>query len=225
MIKEGYYINKEEKLVKKFKKTLKRYDKRLTIQYDKEFSNSIQKEGLVFFEELIPRIPYYNAASYQEIIELNAQILAITKAMIKQGKTVEDSLKIQAELLKEDWGKIPRFMGRIFVSKIGGFFLNKLAKKVTKEGWDTDYIKGGVNDDFDVSIVTKKCGVVEYLKSEGMTDYLKYCNFSDFLMFAQMNIGLKQPYTMESTGQCVFCMKYQGKSEIPTSLKTIYGIT
>lgn len=222
MIKKGYYINQKAKLIKMLKKTLKRYDKRLTAQYGIEFSRTIQKNALEYFLELIPNIPHYEAATYQAIILLNAQIIAILRAMKQQGIPVEDTIKIQVELLKENYSKIPHFMGRIFVSKFGGYFLNKLAKKVTKEGWETDYIKGTSNDDFDVSIVTKKCGVVEYLKSEGMTDYLKYCNYGDFIMFSAMNIGLKQPGTIES-GKCVYCMKYKGKSEIPESLDVIYG--
>jgi len=59
------------------------------------------------------------------------------------------------------------------------------------------------------------------LKSERMTDYLKYCNFSDFIMFSAMGIGLKQPCTIDN-GQCVYCMKFGGHSEIPASLDVIY---
>lgn len=221
MIENGYYINKKEKLYKKLSKTLQRYNKILTARYGDEFSNYINKYAIAYFEELIPNIPFYQASSYQEIILLNAQIIAIIRAMEKQGKTVEDTVRIQVELLEEDYRKIPSFAGRIFVSKIGGFFLNNLAKKVTKDGWETDYIKGSINDDFDVSIVTKKCGVIEYLKSEDMMRYAMYCNFSDFLMFRAMNIGLKQPQLIEN-GKCVFCMKYKGKSEIPNSLDAVY---
>lgn len=221
MIEKGHYLNKKAKLFKKLKKTLQRYNKILSARYGVEFSNKIQEHAVVYFEELVPNIPFYQASSYQEIILLNAQIIAIIRAMEKQGKTVEDTVRIQVELLKEDYRKIPSFAGRIFVSKIGGFFLNNLAKKVTKDGWETDYIKGTANDDFDVSIVTKNCGVIEYLKSEGMMHYAKYCNFSDFLMFRAMNIGLKQPQTIEN-GKCVFCMKHKGESEIPSSLDVVY---
>ncbi len=177
---------------------------------------------MIHFEKLIPNIPHYKAASYQKIILLNAQVIAIIRAMKEESRTVKDALKIQVELFREDYQKIPRFIGRVFVSRFGGYFLNKLAKKVTKDGWETDYIRGTLNDDFDVSIVTKNCGVVEYLKSEGMTDYLRYCNMSDFLMFPSMNIGLRQPSTIEN-GKCVYCMKYKGENEIPESLDVIYS--
>ncbi|MFC1539480.1 hypothetical protein ACFL6H_08650 [Candidatus Latescibacterota bacterium] len=127
MIKEGYYIKQKEKLLRKFKKTLKKYDKKLFTYYGEVFSKTIQKNALVYFEELIPKIPHYKATSYQSIILINAQIIAIIRAMNKQGRTVEDTLKIQVELWEEEYRKIPRFMGRIFVSKFGGYFLNKLA--------------------------------------------------------------------------------------------------
>ncbi len=122
MIKTGYYIDKSDKLVKKLKKTLRRYDRRLSARQGKEFSKTVQQKALAHFEELIPTIPFYNAASYQEIILLNAQLIAIVRAMKDQGQTVEDTMRIQVELLREDWAKIPRFAGRIFTSRLGGFF-------------------------------------------------------------------------------------------------------
>ena len=113
-------------------------------------------------------------------------------------------------------------MGRIYVSRLAGYFLDKTAKKGSEEGWEAEVVRGKPTDDFDLTVITKRCGLVEYLKSEGMTDYLKYCNFSDFIMFQAMNVGLKQPCTIEN-GQCVYCMKYKGQSEIPASLDVIYN--
>ena len=221
MIEQGHYTDKKEKLMKKFKKTSQRYDVILSERYGYEFSNNVREDSLVYFEALIPNIPFYDASTYQEIILLNAQIIAIIRAMETHGKTVEDTARIQVELFKEDYGKIPGFAGRIFTSKIGGIFLKKLAKKVTKEGWYTEYIKGSADDDFDVSIVTKNCGVIKYLESENMMHYAKYCNFSDYIMFREMNIGLTSPMEPKN-GNCVFCMKYKGKIKIPSSLDVIY---
>jgi hypothetical protein len=222
MIETGYYTKQQNKLVKKFKKTLKRYEPRLAAQYGQVFAETIDTEAMAYFIELIPRIPYYETAFYRPIILLNAQLIAIVKAMNKQGKTVEDVFRIQADFFKEDTRKIPGFMGRVYVSRLAGFFLDKMAKKGTEEGWEAEIVRGKATDDFDLSVVTKKCGLVEYLKSEGMTDYLNYCNFSDFIMFPAMNIGLKQPCTIED-GQCVYCMKYKGQCEIPASLGAIYN--
>jgi len=115
--------------------------------------------------------------------------------MEKNGKTVEDTVRVQVELFKEDYGKIPSCVGRGSLAKLDEFYLNRLAQQVTKEGWYTDYIKGGRNSDFDVSIVTKNCSVIRYLESENIQHYAKYCNFSDFIMFREMNIGLTQPGT------------------------------
>lgn len=222
MIESGYYTKQQDKLVKKFKKTLKRYKPRLSAQYGETFAETINTDAMAYFIELIPRIPYYETAIYQPIILLNAQLIAIVKAMKTHGKIVEDVFRIQADFFKEDYKKIPGFMGRIYVSRLVGYFLGKMAKKGSEEGWQAEVIRGKTTDDFDISVITKKCGLVEYLKSEGMTDYLKYCNFSDFIMFPAMNIGLKQPCAIED-GQCVYCMKYKGQSEIPASLDVIYN--
>ena len=221
MIETGYYTNHQAKLVKKFKKTLKRFEPRLSAQYGQTFAEIINSEAMAYFIELIPRIPHYETAFYRPIILLNAQLIAIVKAMKKHGKTVEDVLRIQADFFEEDYRRIPGFVGRIYVSRLAGYFLDKTAKKGAEEGWETEVVRGTTTDDFDLSVVTKKCGLVEYLKSEGMTDYLKYCNFSDFIMFPVMNIGLRQPCTIEE-GQCVYFMKYKGQTEIPASLDVIY---
>ena len=222
MIETGYYTNQQGKLVKKFKKTLKRYELRLSAQYGQNFAETVSTDAMAYFIELIPRIPYYETPFYRPIILLNAQLIAIVKAMEKHGQTVEDVFRIQADFFEEDYRKIPGFMGRIYVSRVAGYFLDKMAKKGTEEGWEAEVVRGEATDDFDLSVITKKCGLVEYLKSEGMTDYLKYCNFSDFIMFPAMNIGLRQPCTIED-GQCVYCMKYKGQSEIPASLDVIYN--
>jgi len=222
MIETGYYTKQQDKLVKKFKKTLKRYEPRLSAQYGETFAETISTDAMAYFIELIPRIPYYETVFYRPIILLNAQLIAIVKAMKKYGKTVEDVFRIQADFFREDTMKIPDFMGRVYVSRLAGYYLDKTAKQGTEEGWESEVVRGTAPDDFDLSVITKKCGLVEYLKSEGMTDYLKYCNFFDFIMFPAMNIGLKQPCTIED-GQCVYCMKYKGQSEIPASLDVIYN--
>ena len=221
MIKTGYYANQQDKLVKKFEKTLKRYEPRLAAQYGQTFAETISTEAMTYFIELIPRIPCYDTAFYRPIILLNAQLIAIVKAMKKHGKTVEDVFRIQADFFKEDTRRIPGFMGCVYVSRLAGYFLDRIAKKGSEEGWESEIVRGKTTDDFDLAVITKKCGLVDYLKSEGMTDTLKYCNFSDFILFPAMNIGLKQPCTIQN-GQCVYCMKYRGKTDIPASLDVIY---
>ena len=222
MIETGYYTKQQDKLVNKFEKTLKRYEPRLSAEYGETLAETVSAEAMTYFIELIPRIPYYETALYRPIILLNAQLIAIVKAMKKHGKTVEDVFRIQADFFREDTRKIPGFVGRIYVSRLAGYFLDRMARKGTAEGWEAEVIRGKATDDFELSVVTKRCGLVEYLKSEGMTDYLKYCNFSDFIMFPAMNIGLKQPCTIEE-GNCVYCMTYKGPSEIPASLDVIYN--
>lgn len=222
MIEAGYYTKHEEKLVKRFEKMLDRYEPWLSSQFGDRFAHQIRADALAFFRELIPRIPYYDAPLYRPIILVNAQLIAIVRAMKLHGKTVEDVFRIQTELFREDTKKVPHIAGRIYVSRLAGLLLNWMAKHGSAEGWEAKFVRGTADDDFDVSVVTVRCGLVEYLKSEGMTDYLEYCNLADFITFPAMGIGLKQPSTI-GNGQCVYCMKFGGQSEIPPSLDAIYN--
>ena len=77
MIETGCYTKKQDKLVKKFKKTLKRYQPRLAAQYDEAFAETINFDDMAYYIELIPRIPYYETALYRPIILLNTQLIAI----------------------------------------------------------------------------------------------------------------------------------------------------
>jgi hypothetical protein len=77
VIETGYYTNQQDKLVKKFKKTLKRYEPRLSAQYGEKFAKTINVDATAYYIELIPRIPYYETALYRPIILLNAQLIAI----------------------------------------------------------------------------------------------------------------------------------------------------
>ena len=220
MIKTGYYTNQQEKLVKQFKKLLNHYEVELSELYGQAFAEKVVTDAISKYIELIPRIPYYETPLYRPIILLNSQLIAIIKAMKKYGKPVEDFVKIQAKFFKEEYSKVPSIIGRVYVSKFAGKFLSKMAKQGTAEGWEAEFVRGTDTDDFDVSVITKKCGLVEYLESEGMTDLINYYNFSDFIMFPAINIGLRQASTI-AQGKCVYCMKYQGKSEIPASLSEV----
>jgi hypothetical protein len=76
VIETGYYTNQQDKLVKKFKKILKRYEPRLSAQYGEKFAKTINVDAMAYYIELIPRIPYYETA-HRPIILLNAQLIAI----------------------------------------------------------------------------------------------------------------------------------------------------
>ena len=221
MIAKNFYITREKQLLKHLNKTLTSFSPFLLKKYGNEFTKNIIIEARDDFKELIPRIPHYKTAAYQTIIIANAELIALVRAMKKNGKTVEDVFKIQAGIMKKKTSKIPSFIGKIWISKFAGYFLNKIAVKGTEEGWISKYVRGSKDDNFEVSIITEKCGLVEYLKSEGMTDYLKYCNFIDFIIFPSMNIGLRQPSTINA-GKCVYCMKYNTKSETPEYLQKLY---
>jgi murein L,D-transpeptidase YafK len=77
MIETGYYTKQQDKLVKKFKKTLKRYELQLSAQYGEEFAKTINVDAMAYYIELIPRIPDDETALYRPIILLNAQLIAI----------------------------------------------------------------------------------------------------------------------------------------------------
>lgn len=143
-------------MLKKFEKTLAKFEKRLTVEYGEDFTKLIIKDSRNYFIELIPRIPYYNTAIYRPIILFNAQLIAIVKAMKAHEKNVEDVFKIQVDFLREDFKKIPAFVGKIWISKFAGYFLNKMAEKGTKEGWISEFKRGTEKDDFEVSVFTKK---------------------------------------------------------------------
>ena len=77
MIETGYYTKQQDKLVKKFKRTLQQYEPRLSAQYGEEFARTVIIDAMAYYIELIPRIPYYETALYRPIILLNAQLIAI----------------------------------------------------------------------------------------------------------------------------------------------------
>ena len=66
--------------------------------------------------------------SYQEKILVNARLVAIIRAMKDAGTMLEDTLRIQTKLFRQDFKGIPCFAGRVFVHSIGRFVLNRLAK-------------------------------------------------------------------------------------------------
>jgi hypothetical protein len=222
MIKTGYYVRKQAKLIRQFEKLMDRYEQPLIAMYGEPFAAAIRGEATELYIELIPRIPYYKTPLYRPIILLNSRLVAIIKAMEKHGKSVEDIVRIQAVIFRQEYSKIPALAGRVYLSKLAGRILSKMAAKGTAEGWIAEVVHGTEEDNFDLSVVTKSCGLVDYLESEGMKGLINYCNFSDFIMFPSMSIGLRQTSTIDQ-GKCVYCMSLGGVSEIPDSLENIYA--
>jgi hypothetical protein len=59
MIETGYYTKHQDKLVRKFKKTLKRYEPRLSAQYGQTFAKTIHTDAMAYYEHWLETTLYH----------------------------------------------------------------------------------------------------------------------------------------------------------------------
>lgn len=220
----GYYIKKSARTEESFKKYLKGIKTFLIQKCGEEKTQLLIERSGSYFPQIIQNMPYFNSATYDELIVTCAKIMVLKKSLKDLGVGVEEFVALMIEYFRETRGKIPKTIrnigGKIFLSKLMRGFLKNVAKKVTKNGWPTEVIDGRKQDDFDMKVCTRDCQMVNFITSIGEEDLIPYCSFFDFINAESMGYGLKQTTTIDS-GVCTFCFNKRGEVHWPEAIKEI----
>ena len=220
----GYYTKKSSRIKKLFEKYLKGIKTFLTQKYGEEKTQLVVERSRSYFSQIIQNMPYFNSATYDELIVTCAKIMVLKKGLKDIGVGVEEFVGLMIEYLRKTRGKIPKTIrnigGKLFLSKLMRGFLKNVAKKVTKSGWPTEVIDGKKQDDFEMKVCTKDCQMVNFISSVGEEDLIPYCSFFDFINAESMGYSLKQTTTIDS-GVCTFCFNIKGEVHWPEAIKEI----
>jgi hypothetical protein len=161
---------------------------------------------------------------YDALLVLASKMAALKKGMRASGIGTEEFIKFNIEQSRLAANKAPEFLrrlgGRIYQSRVVRKYLNRVAKRVTENGWSTTLISGNKHDDFIMSIETRNCQMVAFWESIGEGDIRPYCSFFDFTSAEALGIGLKQVSDMDS-GVCRYCFYKKGNVQWPQAIEKI----
>lgn len=215
---------KNAQLRKSLPKFLKSKKKALVEQFGMEKTEKIFKVASEAYPDIVNLTPTFKSNMYDGLVGLAGKLAALKKGMRYAGISTEEFVKFNIEQTRSSAEKIPggirSLLGKTYVSAPVRKILKKVAKKVSDNGWPTQFIEGGKNDDFKMSIETRNCQMVAFWQSIGEEDIKPYCSFFDFGAAEVMKLGLKQVSDYDS-GVCKYCFYKKGKVEWPDSIINI----
>lgn len=216
--------NKQIRLINSFPKYLKSKRKALETSYGAEKTNTLLKVASEVYPEIVCRVPTFNSAMYDTLMVLASKMAALKKGMKAVGIGTGEFVKFNIEQTRLSAAKAPEFLrklgGRIYLSRPMRKYLNRVAQKVTTNGWPTKLINGGEQDDFTMSIETRNCQMVAFWESIGEGDIRPYCTFFDFTSAEALGLGLKQVSDID-TGVCKYCFYKNDKVYWPENIQEI----
>jgi len=225
-MEKGYYNFKISKLNKDLNKYLDKLNKSLEAEWGSDRASSIVSQAKAYYPEIAAEMPYFDNRMYDSIILLGGRMLAVKKAMKEEGIDVKEFVAFFIKDSRKKNNRIPAILrkisGRIFLSKPVRFYLKRVARSVTANGWPTEVVDGKKSDDYNMMVCTRNCGMVNFIRAVGEEDLIPYCTFFDFTTAEAMGLGLKHVSSIE-TGECVYCFKQGGRVEWPQSIQSLLG--
>jgi hypothetical protein len=223
-MEKGHYYAQTSKMNKDLNHYLGKLEKSLAARWGTDKTASIIKRAKEHFPEIITEMPFFNTPMYDSIILLGSRILAVKKAMNDEGIGVEEFVAFFVKDFREKSNRIPAILrkigGWIYLSKPLRFYLKRVARSASDNGWPTEVIGGGRGDDFNMKVCTRDCGMVGFIRAVGEDDLIPYCTFFDFTIGEAMGMGIKHISSIEK-GECVYCFDLSGKVEWPESIRSL----
>ena len=135
-MKMDHYINKSEKLQKALNKYLFGLKGDLIHEFGKDKAAAIIENSKIAYPEIILKIPFFDTPMYDSLVVLNSRMMALKKGMKEELLNVEDFVQFQLKILRSKMNSRPQLirnlMGKVFLSKLMGIFLKKVARNTTK---------------------------------------------------------------------------------------------
>ncbi len=213
------------KLLRRFDRSTRKVRKKVHARYGREFADVVLERTRVEYAQVLPETPYFGGAGniFDDIIELNAQIVAFNKAMSAHGRSAEDAVGIYFEIFNELHQAIPgpaRWAAqRFFFSPL---FL-KLARRFAgiveqhPEGWKIEFFQDGEEEDWRFECT--ECAVITFYRKHDAMELAPYCNFFDYIQSRTFGLGMENPTSIGRGDEvCVERMKRGRQTPVPENL-------
>jgi len=223
-MKREYYLAQSKKLEKSLDAYLQKMKKPLRQRYGEKKANSIMEKSRKYYPDIMQQMPYFETPMYDSLIVLGSRMMALKKGMKDEGIGVEEYVAFNITTTRNQTEKIPSFIrkiaGKLYLSRLVRLYLKRVGKSATANGWLTEVVDGKKEDNYEMKVCTKDCGMLNFISSVGEEDLKPYCTFFDFTMAEAMGVGLTQISTIDS-GTCTYCMSHNGKTMWPEAIEKL----
>ena len=214
-----------EKLVGKFDRFLKRSGDVLVDRYGEETAAVMREEMLDEYRRLIPDVPYIGGRRniYSDALALAPRALALYRAVVRHGGTLEDTGELLHRMFKAQMERIPRvlrhWVGRQRFGRLRRRKVERAARRSQARRYPGDWVFERIDGDgetFDFGIDITECGIVKFLHAQEADELCPYGCDLDYVMFEAMGIGLRRTKTLAwGCDRCDFRLSKHGVTSAP----------
>ena len=228
------YLSGKRQLMRTFDNLLARVEPAVIAWLGKEQANRFMQEARQEYEELIPRIPFIgNNTLLLSFFFPTTRYLAVYRALLRQGRTVEDAGRLVYLMGAEEARAIPylarRLLEYLWFSRLFRQLLKRRATKSQRRRYPGDFVMNYVEGDgreFDYGVDYIECANCKFLQAENALELAPYECATDRPISELAGWGLTRTMTIaEGFPRCDFRFKKGGKTRvpIPPSLQALPG--
>ncbi len=217
----GYYQNNEKHFIKLFNKYRKIMLCVLRRHVDHTDVESIYLKSLAEFRRLLPQIPYIGGSKNTGTGNLigSAILLAYIRVLEEYGIEEGEIGQMIFESFEAMYKEKPKivqaivkfFLARKFVVNIlRRIYDNKRQYEKYDASWQSRVVD--VEDEYDLGLDIKKCGICKFYKSQNMEKYIKYVCLGDYPLIQSYGIALHRKQTIAGGAEvCDYRIKLNGE--------------
>jgi hypothetical protein len=217
-----YYIRNRVRLLREHQRMAAAGREFGIARYGEAFTDTVARESLAEFEELIPALPYIGGKrnSLTGNLASSASALAFYRVMKRHGKTLEETGEFLYRMMEAWIHRYPRLARRLMAHYYMSKFNQRQSrqKAVTSQerrypgDWVREHVEGD-SDTFDWGMDYTECGIVKFLHSQGADELAPYLCLLDYALYGALGIGLKRTQTLaEGDERCDFRFKKGGET-------------
>jgi hypothetical protein len=177
--------------------------KKVRTKYGEGVAQEVRSEAKREYRELLPFVPKVGGFRnyFAGIVVANGWFIATYKAMKSVGYTVDDSMKLWAEMIDDLFRRMPGWLqtriGKILTSDGAIKRFQNQAKRSQLRNFPADWVYR-INDieGMDLAFEFEECAAIKMYRDLGVEEMSPYCSFGDVTYSAYLGMGIDATETL-----------------------------
>ena len=217
-----YYLSIRSKMLREFNAMYKGAKNELSMHFNEEKTDYLQKESKHNYENLFKELPYIGGSKNADTINLIMGAIALSIICPLEEEKLSDHQigKVIYEAFKGYFESRPniirRILGYIATSK---FYIEKMKRQIessSQRKYEDDFVSEIVESegqDFDFGYNYVECAIHKLFKKYNVERFLRYVCLGDYAMFRSLGIGFTRTQTIANGGSfCDFRFTRKGET-------------
>lgn len=221
-------IQRRAKLLARFDGVARRARDFLTPRYGESFSDEVLADARQRLDPLISELPDIGGRSNQFtlVIEINGWIIAFHRAMKARGKTVEEVVRVCAEVADAYLASLPKWV--IAIARWLAFSwplklqMRRQAARSQRRRYPADFVYSFEETAEGWTLWLEECAVHKLYGAQGLPELKPFCNFFDITYSRYLNMGIDATQTIGlGCERCRLAYRKNRETIVPETLREL----